>query len=108
MTFEGLQHFTPDDIAVKMAISVGIGLLVGFEREWSNKDIGVRSFALTGMLGMLSALVNVQLALAAMATALVIIVFVNYASFQTDGKMEITTSVALMITVVLGALVGLG
>jgi uncharacterized membrane protein (DUF4010 family) len=108
MQLEGLQHFSPDDIAVKMAITVGIGLLVGFEREWSNKDIGVRSFALTAMLGMLSALISPQVAMAAMATALVVVIFANYASFQAERKMEITTSVALMITVVLGALVGLG
>jgi uncharacterized membrane protein (DUF4010 family) len=102
------QHFEPDAVAIKIALSVGIGLLVGFEREWSNKDIGVRSFALTALLGTLSALINVQLAWAAIATSLIIVVLVNWGSFRTQGQWEITTSIALMVTSVLGALVGLG
>jgi len=105
---EAAQSFEPDVIALKMFLAVGIGLLVGFEREWSHKDIGVRSFALAAMLGMLGAVVSMQLAFAALLTALVIIIFVNWGSFQADHRMEITTSIALMITVVLGVLVGLG
>jgi uncharacterized membrane protein YhiD involved in acid resistance len=28
-------------MALKIAITLALGLLVGFEREWSNKDIAV-------------------------------------------------------------------
>jgi uncharacterized membrane protein YhiD involved in acid resistance len=37
--------------SVASAVSLGIGLLVRIEREWSNKDLGVRTFALTALLG---------------------------------------------------------
>jgi uncharacterized membrane protein YhiD involved in acid resistance len=37
------QPFPASEIAVKVAISVAVGLLVGFEREWSNKDIHART-----------------------------------------------------------------
>lgn len=105
---EASQHFDPDNVAIKMLISVGIGLLVGFEREWSNKDIGVRSFALAALLGTLSALVDPQFSWTAVGTALVVVIYVNWGSFQKERTFEITTSIALMITVVLGVLVGLG
>ena len=34
-------RFIPLEIAAKLLVSLGIGLLVGFEREWSRKDLGV-------------------------------------------------------------------
>jgi uncharacterized membrane protein YhiD involved in acid resistance len=48
------ESFIPLDIATKLALSLGVGLFVGFEREWSRKDVGVRTFALTALLGTLS------------------------------------------------------
>jgi uncharacterized membrane protein YhiD involved in acid resistance len=51
-----VDKFPPAEIAAKIAVSLGIGLLVGIEREWSNKDLGARTFALTGLLGTLSVL----------------------------------------------------
>jgi uncharacterized membrane protein YhiD involved in acid resistance len=44
------QAFPAVEIAVKAAVALALGLLVGFEREWSNKDIGVRTFAMTALL----------------------------------------------------------
>jgi hypothetical protein len=38
-------------------LSLGIGLLVGFEWEWSHKDLSVRTFAITSLFGMLAALI---------------------------------------------------
>lgn len=58
-TFHGAnQAFPAVEIAVKAAIALAIGLLVGFEREWSNKDIGVRTFAMTALLGLLGSLLG--------------------------------------------------
>jgi len=37
-------HFPVTPIALRMAVAIGIGMLVGMEREWSNKDVAfVRS-----------------------------------------------------------------
>jgi uncharacterized membrane protein YhiD involved in acid resistance len=58
-TFHGSnQAFPAIDIAIKAAVALALGLLVGFEREWSNKDIGVRTFAMTALLGLLRSLVR--------------------------------------------------
>jgi uncharacterized membrane protein (DUF4010 family) len=38
---ETASAFPPIEIATKLLLSLAIGLLVGFEREWSHKDLGV-------------------------------------------------------------------
>ena len=41
-----------DQRAVGLAVALGLGLLVGAQREWAaDKPIGMRSFALIGLLG---------------------------------------------------------
>ena len=47
-------RFPPTEIAIKIALSLGLGLLVGLEREWAHKDLGVRTFTITALLGMLA------------------------------------------------------
>src|SRR5271154_7020137 len=51
-----VSRFPPSEVAAKIVVSLGIGLLVGIEREWSNKDLGARTFALTALLGTIAAL----------------------------------------------------
>lgn len=47
---------------VGLGLALGLGLLVGFEREWAaNKPVGLRTFALIGVAGGLSALVGESL-----------------------------------------------
>jgi uncharacterized membrane protein (DUF4010 family) len=103
-----IQPFPPDEIAVKILISLGIGLLVGLEREWSHKDLGVRTFTITGLFGMLAALVNLYLAIGALAAVIALVVLENIANVRKDGQLETTTSAALLVTYVLGVLVGQG
>jgi MgtC family len=42
-------------VAVHLAAALGIGMLVGIEREWANKEFGLRSFAFVSLLGMIAA-----------------------------------------------------
>jgi uncharacterized membrane protein YhiD involved in acid resistance len=49
-----IGRFPAIDVAPKLAVSLGIGLLVGIEGEWSNKDLGARTFALTALLSAVS------------------------------------------------------
>ncbi len=100
--------FPLTEIAVKMFIAVSIGLLVGFEREWANKDIGVRTCALTSLLGLVASLADQPFNTLAGSAVLILIVFLNLHSVQVARKLEATTSAALIIVFVLGALVGDG
>jgi len=103
-----MMRFPPNEIALKIALSLGIGLLVGLEREWAHKDLGVRTFTITALLGMLSALVGTQFAVASMIGVFIVIAFVNGRSLLNDRSLETTTSVALIATLILGVLVGQG
>src|ERR1700735_2249791 len=51
-------HFPATPIALKMAVAIGIGMLAEMEREWSNKDVGIRTFAIVSLLGMLASVVG--------------------------------------------------
>jgi uncharacterized membrane protein (DUF4010 family) len=108
-TFHGVNAPYPAlEIAVKASLALALGLLVGFEREWSNKDIGVRTFAMTSLLGLLGALLGQPVLLLTGSAVLILIVFANLRGLQIAHKLEATTSVALFIIFLLGVLVGQG
>jgi uncharacterized membrane protein (DUF4010 family) len=100
--------FPPFEVATKIAIALGIGLLVGLERQWSQKDVGVRTFSITALLGCLSVLISIQMAAICLAGVIVLVVFMNARSLLVDRSLEMTTSVALIVTFILGVLAGLG
>jgi uncharacterized membrane protein (DUF4010 family) len=102
------ERLIPLDVATKLALSLGVGLFAGFEREWSRKDVGVRPFALTALLGTLTALISVQFSVAAFAAIALIIALVNGRALLLRQNLEITTSVSLLVDFVLGVLIGQG
>ncbi len=99
---------SPADASVKLAIAIGIGMLVGLEREWAQKDLGARTFAITAMLGTLGMLANPAIAYIAFGGVLVVIAIVAIRNVSDRKPVEATTSAALILTFVLGVLVGLG
>jgi uncharacterized membrane protein (DUF4010 family) len=94
--------------AVKLALALAMGLLIGFEREWANKDFGVRTFTLTALLGSLTALLSVPITLMGMFAIILSAALLNLRAILASNSMEGTTSVALVMTFVLGALAGNG
>ncbi len=101
-------HFPATPIALKMAVAIGIGMLAGMEREWSNKDVGVRTFAIVALLGMLAAVIGPNIAVVSLVGVFLLVALMNARSILTDHTVEITTSAALMLNYLLGVLVGLG
>ena len=104
---------------VGLAASLAVGLLIGLERGWRERGLsdggrvaGLRTFALTGLLGgllgtllkdfgpwpLLGGLISVSLLLA-----------VSYhAASKLSGNLSITSAVAMLLTLVLGALAAHG
>src|SRR5580698_7671107 len=103
-----VSRFPPSEVAAKLAVSLGIGLLVGIEREWSNKDLGARTFALTALLGATAALFGPTLVIASLVGVFLIVVAANARAVLVDRSLEATTSTALLVIFVLGALAGQG
>ena len=101
-------HFPTTPIAIKMAVSIGIGMLAGMEREWSNKDVGVRTFAIVALLGMIASIIGLNVAIAAFVGVFLLVAAMNTRSILADRSLEITTSAALLVNYLLGVLVGLG
>jgi len=91
-----------------MAVAIGIGMLAGMEREWSNKDVGIRTFAIVSLLGMLASLIGQSIAIAALIGVFLLVAAMNTRSILADRSLEITTSAALLVNYLLGVLVGLG
>ena len=98
---------------IRLAASLGIGLLIGLERERNPAaKAGVRTFALVALFGTLSALVGklsesawtVPVGLAAVAAMLI----AAHARETHEGDPGTTTVVAAGVTYLLGALVELG
>jgi uncharacterized membrane protein (DUF4010 family) len=102
------SDFAATPIALKMAVSIGIGMLAGMEREWSNKDVGVRTFAIVALVGTLASLIGPNMAVTAFVGVFLIVAAMNTRSILNDRSLENTTSAALMLNYLLGVLVGLG
>jgi uncharacterized membrane protein (DUF4010 family) len=100
--------FPPVEIATKLLLSLGIGLLVGFEREWSHKDLGVRTFTIVSLFGMLAALIAPAFVFIGLTGVIALLVVVNVAALSTQRPPEPTTSGALLVTFALGVLIGQG
>ncbi len=97
-----------DDIANKIGLSLTIGLLVGLEREWAQKEVGVRTFAIIALLGTLASMASHGVIVVSLMGVLLTAIFVNVQSFFRDRSLELTTSAAMMVMLVLGVLVGQG
>lgn len=95
-------------VAIKMAVAIGIGMLVGMERKWSNKEAGIRTFAIVALLGMLSAMIGQDFIVVSMIGVFLLIVLMNGRSIWVEKSLEITTSAALIVNYILGVMVGLG
>ncbi|WP_051669409.1 MgtC/SapB family protein [Bryobacter aggregatus] len=103
-----IEPFLPIEIATKLLVSLAIGLLIGFEREWAHKELGVRTFAVVSLFGMLAPLISAPFVLVAMAGIIAILAIVNIANISTHRMPETTTTVTLIVTFALGVLVGQG
>ena len=95
-------------LAEKVAASTAIGLLIGLEREWAHKETGIRSFTIATLLGTLAWIVTPALAFIEVSAVLVVIILVNIYSLTQGQPLQITTSLALAATNVLGVIVGAG
>lgn len=100
--------FAPVDISIKLAIAIGVGMLVGLEREWSQKDLGTRTFAIVAIASTLSILATPPIAYITFEGVLLIVLLTALRNVREGRPVETTTSAAVILTFVLGALIGQG
>jgi uncharacterized membrane protein (DUF4010 family) len=100
--------FPPFDIAIRILVAVGCGLLVGLERQWAHKELGSRTFPIVSLLGALTALVSPGFEVGGFAGIVVLVAVTAVRNLLLNGAAETTTSAALMATFALGVLAGEG
>lgn len=99
----------PPLIAIsRLGLALGMGLFVGLEREWRHKEAGLRTFGFTAMLCAIGGMLGQAYALVSIGIIGILIVFLNWQSIRAGEKAELTTSVALAVTGLVGVLAGLG
>lgn len=109
-----------DQLIFRLAVSLAIGLLVGVERGWrerkeaeGSRTAGVRTYALTGLLGGVSAALSqvlespAVLIVAALSASALFAAF-KYREMVRDDDYSVTGIVAAMLVFALGALAVVG
>jgi uncharacterized membrane protein (DUF4010 family) len=97
-----------NELWLHFAVALGIGLVIGTERERnskateSNTTAGVRTFAIAALLGATSFFVSLWLHIAVMVCVMVFITFNYFLSQRNDPGL--TTEISLIFTVILGGL----
>lgn len=100
---------------VGLLTALAVGLVVGLERGWRERDLadggrvaGLRTFALSGLLGGVFAQGGTWM-LAFGALGLAVLASVSYReSVRATGNLSVTSSVAMMLTFGLGAFAAVG
>lgn len=100
--------FPPLDVAVRILVAVGCGLLVGLERQWAHKELGGRTFTIVSLLGALIALVSQSFMVAGLVGVIVLIGLSSLGNLTQERQVETTTAAALLAVYVLGVLAGQG
>jgi uncharacterized membrane protein (DUF4010 family) len=102
------------DLALRFGAALGLGLLLGLERE-RKRDLellfgGVRTFALIALLGAVGAFLERELdqgwLVLAAFVAVGALVVVSYALTAARGKLGITTEITALLAFIVGALCG--
>ena len=101
--------FVIDPTILNLAVALGIGLMVGAERERRKGEgplrspAGIRTFTITSLAGAISYLVGGQLLLAIVTAGVIILAAAAYWRGQEDDP-GLTTEIALILTALLGGL----
>jgi uncharacterized membrane protein (DUF4010 family) len=112
-----LDQFDQVSELMRLAVALGIGLLIGLERGWERRELptaartsGLRTFGAIGLLGGVTAQLGLSdggTLIAALAIALGFVLAVGYWSeSEVDRDLSSTSSVSALVTYTLGALAG--
>lgn len=108
-----------DQLVLPLIVALGVGLLVGLERGWEfrarpegSRVAGFRTFGLLGLLGAVAAILAEEFGDAVLAAAIlaygVIAAVAHWRHVEVTKEYGITTLVAGLLVMMLGALAGLG
>jgi len=94
-------------VLARLGMAVAVGLFIGLEREHSQKR-GVRTFALTALLGCAGGMMGTTFAVIVMGFTALNVGWMNYREMALEQKLTLTTSTSLAIVAFIGVLFGQG
>lgn len=108
-----------DPAVVGLAVALAVGLVIGLERGWREREqaegsrvAGLRTFALIGLFGGVTAQLRAPFGawpVAAGLLGLALVTIVAYSAWmRSSGRLSATTTVAALLTFALGALAASG
>ncbi|NPC50708.1 MgtC/SapB family protein [Corallococcus sp. AB032C] len=101
------SHWPLAPVMTRVGLAIAIGLFIGLEREHSRKT-GVRTFALTALMGCLGGLTGQSFALVAVGFVTLLVLLMNGRELLLHRRLALTTSTALMVVAFCGILCGMG
>ncbi|MBO4247325.1 MgtC/SapB family protein [Halomicrobium sp. IBSBa] len=97
---------------VQLGLAVLLGMFLGLEREWSEKNAGIRTFALLTLLGAILSITGEPLLLVAGAllviTMSVLLAVQSLLSSASEASLSLTTSASMFVAYGVGILVTQG
>jgi uncharacterized membrane protein (DUF4010 family) len=100
--------WVPYESLARLMLALLVGLFIGLEREWRGKDAGLRTFGFVSLAGAMAAMLGPPFAVATLGLIGVLVVILNLHSIRAGQGTELTTSAALVVTVLSGELCGFG
>jgi len=110
-----------DSAVVRIALAVALGLFLGLEREWSQKEAGIRTFALVSVLGTIFSIYDTTHCTETPASCLPLLTVLGGAFvtvlagamlarglLDADDSLHLTTAVSLVVAYGIGVFVGAG
>ncbi|MCB1155511.1 MgtC/SapB family protein, partial [bacterium] len=106
MIFEG-------ELWWRLGLALGLGLLVGLQRQWSGHLLGIRTFPLITLMGVATAAISGPSATWVVATGLlvlgaVLVVATRLLAVSKNSDFQVTTLVAALVMYLVGAMIGRG
>ncbi len=109
MSFFNIMGVNLDSVVVRIVVALGIGLLIGLERERRKGEgsdrapAGLRTFAATSLAGAISFITGGALLLALVTGGIIVLTAIAYIRSCSDDP-GLTSEVALVLAVLLGGL----
>lgn len=107
--------FQASSLLVSLAIALGLGMLVGLQREWVHERVaGIRTFSLVALFGGLSAIAAENfggwIIAAALIACVALLILAQLPQLKDDGERDrgLTTEFALLVTFLIGSATVLG
>lgn len=95
-------------MVMRLGLSLALGLFIGLERERAGKHLGVRTFAFVAVAATLSMLVSPEAMLLFIGFVALLALLLNIQHLLRKESLELTTAVVLLLTALLGVMIGQG